>query len=212
MMIAITGLLARFAWRNERWRPVAVGWLWFVGTLAPVIGIVQSGNQSRADRFTYFPAIGLSLALVWLWPTQWTVRHWQRMLSATVAIAIVSILTACMTLQLMLWRDPLSLYLSGLSHTRDNWFLASIAAYEYQQRGDFDHAIAYYETVVRLAPYMQEPENNLAGLLFKCGRPEEALVHMRRAHELAPDNPVYSSNYNKIKEYLAVHAAAQPSR
>jgi len=214
LLLGITVAVVVAAWKRESWRGVAVGWLWFVGTLVPVIGIVQSGNQSRADRFTYFPSIGLFIALVWLWPEEWLMRGWRRKLSVGLAWAVIAVLMLCMTFQLVLWRDPLRLYLLGLSHTRDNWFLESIAAYEYQVRGENEEAIKYYEDVVRLAPNMHEPENNLGGLLAKAGRLEEAVVHLRRAHELAPDNAVYEENYRKVSAYLRSRggtSASQPS-
>ena len=184
VMAGISGVVVWMGWRRGgAWRGVMVGWFWFVVGLVPMVGVVQSGNQSRADRFTYFASIGLMMAVVWAWPEGWRLRVGVVRMRVMMG-AVAGVVMVCMVMQLMLWRDPLGLYLDTLARTRDNWFVAQLVAEEYQKRGDWGKAADYYEEVVRAAPYMHEAENNLGGVLLKMGRLKEGLEHLRRATSL----------------------------
>jgi tetratricopeptide (TPR) repeat protein len=130
-------------------RPSAfVGWCWYLGTLLPVIGLIPSGTQSRADRFTYWPAIGLFIALIYPWPAAWfrsrppgpDRRKWVTLLAAA-ALVVLGFNTA---VRLMAWRDPLRLYLDSIANTEHNdWLMINIAAV-YSDAGDLDIADDWY--------------------------------------------------------------------
>src|SRR5689334_11680938 len=111
-------LLASLAlvWRWRARRPaLLVGWLWFLGTLVPVIGLVQVGGQSHADRYTYLPGIGLALALLFAPPPGALARA----LHGTLALACIPLLVATRA-QAALWKDTRTLFGHALAVTREN--------------------------------------------------------------------------------------------
>jgi tetratricopeptide (TPR) repeat protein len=119
-IVVLASVTAAVAWKGRVHPYLPVGWLWYVGTLIPVIGLVRAGLQARADRFTYVPSIGIFIMAAWGLPdlaAPW--RH--RQLICGVAAALV--IAACATLttfQLEHWRDGIALFQHALSVTRDN--------------------------------------------------------------------------------------------
>jgi tetratricopeptide (TPR) repeat protein len=196
LIAAITISLAWLAWKKAKARPLLVGWLWFCGTLVPTLGILQSGEQSRADRFTYFPAIGLLLALVWAWPAQWLAAPDTRSRNALAAV-LVAVVAVSMTVRLLLWQDPLQLYLDGLAHTHDNWYLETMAGQAFRERRMLPEALAHFTREAELSPFPGPAWNNVGSVLAQMGRLPEAVAAFRKAHELDPHDELFASNYNR---------------
>ena len=117
VLLLLLSALALWRVRAQPW--LAVGWLWFLGTLAPVIGVVQVGMQSMADRYSYIPSIGLFIAVVW------TARDWGVRLGAR-AQAILGVLAAavCLVLtarQAACWENDQTLFLHAIQNTKSNF-------------------------------------------------------------------------------------------
>ena len=118
LLIAIT--LAVF-WRVKRFPYLATGWLWYTGTLVPVIGIVQAGGQAMADRYTYIPLIGLFIMVAWGVPDflkKWNYRKEILLASSALSILILSIITWT---QVGYWQDSITLFNHTLKVTDYNW-------------------------------------------------------------------------------------------
>src|SRR5207248_1752595 len=120
--LLMLGVISAFAWRQRGRRPyLLVGWLWYLVTLAPVIGIVQVGEQARADRYTYIPLIGVFVAVAWL-AGEWAERSAGRAkFAATVSAVVLALLTVRTAVQVGVWRDSETLWTHAAAVTDDNW-------------------------------------------------------------------------------------------
>jgi tetratricopeptide (TPR) repeat protein len=179
-------LLSGLALWRVRARPwLAVGWLWFLGTLAPVIGVVQVGMQSMADRYTYIPSIGLLIAVVWA-ARDWGVRLGARTpaILGALAAAVCLVLTAR---QAAFWKNDQTLFLHAIQNTTGN-FVAYAGLGEYEGlHGDTNTAINHLETSVRINPNYPNARNNLGRILLMEGRDDEALAQLQKAVSLDPE-------------------------
>jgi protein O-mannosyl-transferase len=183
-------------------RPALVGWLWFLGTLAPALGFIQSGAQSRGDRFTYFPSIGLFIALIYPWPDR-LVNAPARAFYRNIAVgAAIFLCVAYTCLQLSLWRSPAYLYLAGAERTANNWVLLTNAGDALQQQGDLEKAEKAYLASLQINPGFPQTHNNYAMLLVTQRRNAEALEQFRRSLELNPTDPQARANYQHALEVL----------
>ncbi len=172
-----------------------VGWLWFLGSLVPVIGIVQVGDQAMADRYMYIPLIGLSIIIAWGIPL--LVGSALPAKQARPALVGVSgaVLVACLALttrQIKYWHDSLGLFQHALFVTKNNWFAHGNIAMSLGRSGDIGGAIAHYRELLRIKPASVEALNNLAWHLAtsrddRYHNDEEALRLAGRALELSPD-------------------------
>ncbi|MBI2690106.1 MAG: tetratricopeptide repeat protein [Acidobacteria bacterium] len=179
--VAAAGLLAAtiFAVRNLESRPQpAVGWLWFVGMLVPVIGIVQVGSQTIADRYTYLPFVGLFVAVASL-----RIPH-------TVAAALVLACAALTWRQIPVWQDNLSLWGNALAVTTGNYQAHASYASALSDAGRTEEAIRHYRESLRIMPAFPQAHTNLANALARMGRREEALTHYRESLRANPREPL----------------------
>jgi protein O-mannosyl-transferase len=179
-------LLSRLAFGRVRAQPwLAVGWLWFLGTLTPVIGVVQVGMQSMADRYSYIPSIGLFIAVVW------AAREWGARLGAR-APAILGGLGAaiCLVLtarQAACWKNDQTLFQHAIQNTTGN-FIAYAGLGDYEgQHGQTNRAIDHLETSVRINPGFPNSRNVLGRILLMEGRDDEALAQLQKAVSLGPE-------------------------
>lgn len=173
-----------------------VGWLWFVGTLAPVIGIMQVGPQAMADRYMYVPIIGLSIMVAWGLPRLFmATMSSARQARAVLLTASVAALITCVgltTTQITYWHDSLRLFEHALAVTEDNWFAHGNVAVSLGKKGEVPEAITHYRELLRIKPGSVEALNNLAWYLasyhddrYRNGA--EALKLAERALELSPN-------------------------
>jgi protein O-mannosyl-transferase len=165
---------------------LAVGWAWFLGTLVPVIGFVQVGSQARADRYTYIPAIGLSIMLAWGAAEMAGRRPWTRLPLASLA-AVFSVACAVLTWsQVQVWRTSTALFEHALAVTNDNYVALDGIGLELRLQGRLDEAIGYFRDAVKVSPVFAIAQNNLGEALLARGRADEALPHLVEAVRLNP--------------------------
>jgi len=182
-VVLLPGVTAA-AFSLRRTRPYLwVGWLWYLVMLMPVIGILQVGMQARADRYTYLPQIGLTLALVWLAADLGTGWHHRRVaLGGMVAVILGALICSAHT-QTAYWRSSVTLWRHTIACTPRNL----IAHYNFGQAlfqaGRADEAINEYQTALRLKPDLLGALNNLTWVL--AASPEASLRDGRQAVELA---------------------------
>ena len=179
----------------------AVGWLWYLGTLVPVIGLVQVGNQSMADRYTYIPAIGIFIIIAWGVPflfAKWRCRKW---ILATASIALLSILMTTTLLQVQYWTNSITLFVHALDVTKGSYLAHSNLGNALARRGRLDEAITHYSEALRISPSKAaEVHNNLGAALIVKGRFEEALPHLQYALQKMPDNANARKNLQQVLE------------
>ncbi len=192
-----------------RSRPyLVVGWLWFLGTLVPAIGLVQTGSQTMADRFTYLPHMGLLVACVWLGAD--VARAWPRR-RTVLGVAAAGALIACAGIswvQLQYWQNGFTLFSHTVAVTRDNpvarYNLAQALSLQGQVLADRNRpteavalwraSIPHYEAALRLQPRYASAENNLGLTMARLGDLSAATNHYAIALRLEPKNDAFHFN------------------
>jgi tetratricopeptide (TPR) repeat protein len=170
-------------------RPYLItGWLWYLGMLVPVIGLVQVGWQGRADRYTYLPQIGLYIAVTWAMADLTTLWRHQRTILTVAALLTVVVLSWRAWIQTWYWRDSETLFKHALAVTTNNDVAENNLGIEYLRQGNVDGAISLLQTAVDLRPDNSPAHENLAKALLQKGKVADALIHYRKLLELQPDN------------------------
>jgi tetratricopeptide (TPR) repeat protein len=185
-LLVATVLAIVVAYRDERLRFLPVGWLWYLGTLVPVIGIVQVGQQGMADRYTYLPYIGLSIVVAY--GVLETAMRFAIPRPALVAVAAASLvaLAATATAQVRIWRDSVTLFEHALAVTEENALAHINLGVAYLNRNRLEEADRELQEAIRIHPGAAEAHEALAAVRGKEGRPEEALELYRAALRLDP--------------------------
>ncbi len=182
----LTALTVLAVWQRRRRPALLVGWSWYLGTLVPVIGLVQVGEQSMADRYTYFPLLGIFLALAWSIPTTLADRAGGRIALAS-GSAIVLLFCALLTRsQLSFWQDEETVWRHALQVTDNNAVAhQSLGTYLFNQ-GRTAEGTRHLERATRIAPDNALALHNLGLIRLMQGQDEEAVDLFRRAVANAP--------------------------
>jgi Tfp pilus assembly protein PilF len=188
--------------RARTTRPhLAVGWLWYLGTLVPVLGIVQVGRQGWADRYTYLPSIGLAIAAAWAVAEAAARRPaWAPRLVAGCAV-VLGLLSVLTWIQIGRWRDGETLYRSALRVTRENFLVHNNLGVTLADAGRPAEAALQYEAALRANPAYAEAHNNLGVVLKRQGRLDEAERHFLATLRLRPDFEAAHNNLGNL--YMA---------
>ena len=164
-----------------------VGWLWYLGMLVSVIGLVQVGDQSHADRYTYLPQIGLYLIIAWIvrdLTVSW--RHRRQILGAA-AFTVIAALMVCARKQTSYWRNSESLWNHTIACTAGNYVAYTNLGATIANRGRFPEAIEYFQKALEINPDSAETHNDWGKVLLEQGRTAEAIEHFQKAVEIDPD-------------------------
>ena len=211
VLLAALGLVAvtALAFRAARHQPYfVVGWLWFLGTLVPVIGLVQVGAQAMADRYTYLPLIGLFVMIAW-GAAEFT-AHWRWRKIALPLLAGVA-LCACLVLtytQVWHWRNTVTLFTHTAQVTTNNYPAQLNWGLGLEKRNDLRGAAEHYREALRMKPGLVKAVHNLARLLARQGKIEEGRAPYLDALRLTPNNAVMLSDYSSfLAEYGLVEEA-----
>ena len=172
VLVGITGLV----WRNRRSGYSVVGWLWFLGTLIPVIGLVQVGVQSRADRYMYVPIIGLLMMAVWGIAALSENMHFSKTLLVTTGTLAVAALSFATYKQIQIWHDSVSLWSQDVTlYPRSNFLGRENLANALALDGRCPEAVTHYEVVLQSFPENPMVRNDLASCLRVEGKLQEAM-------------------------------------
>lgn len=199
LLAAVTALAL---WRLRRQPYLAVGWLWFLGMLVPVIGLVQVGRQAMADRYTYLPSIGLFLAVAWGVAELVGGRKILRTACTAGAVAVVAALAVAAHAQVETWQSSLILFRHAIAVTEDNYLAHLNVAVELSRQGDQAGALRHFHEVLRIQPNLADAHAALAAGFRRWGRPAEALPYARRAVQLKPERAHFHHTLATILEDL----------
>jgi tetratricopeptide (TPR) repeat protein len=165
-----------------------VGWLWYLGTLVPVIGLVQVGDQAYADRYTYIPLIGLFLGGVWAVADLTASFRWPRRVVAGIGVTAVAACALMAAVQVGYWRNSETLFRHTLAVTQNNYVASYNLGQTLSVQGHIDEAVGYYNATLQIKPTHEGAHNNL-GLTFALhGQWEQATNHYAQALQTAPTN------------------------
>ncbi len=173
--------------RLVRTRPyLLVGWGWFLGTLVPVIGLVQAGSQPYADRFMYVPAIGLFVMAAWT-AAHWVAArpHWSRAVTA-IGIAVILASAVVTYRQVAFWQDSVTLWERAVAVTRDNYRAQTNLGFALAEAGLRSRALTAYQDAIRLDPTYPNAHNYLGVLLADMGDHDRAAAEYEAALRLRP--------------------------
>lgn len=170
------------------------GWLWFLGTLVPVIGLVQVGQQSIADRYTYLPSLGFLMAVIWS-AYQFVAGRVRLARGANLVAGIALLFCLLLTRQQTgYWKNAESLARRALAVTRDNHLAHDLLGEVFEERGQNDEALRERFAALELKPNYAPAHNNLGVVLQKQDRMAEAIEHFQLALRLRPRYP--EAHYN----------------
>lgn len=186
LALAGLGAVTALALAQARRRPfLAVGWFWYLGTLMPVIGLVQVGDQALADRYTYVPLIGVSLMLAWGGADLARRPGLAASVSAAAAIAC-ALWYACSGVQLRHWRNDETLFTHARAATRNNYLAETIVGSMLLGRGQVEPARQSYANALRVRPAYPKALSGMGDVLAAQRRPTEALEFYRQALRWGP--------------------------
>ncbi|MCP4107715.1 MAG: tetratricopeptide repeat protein [Desulfobacteraceae bacterium] len=186
----------------------AVGWLWYIGTLVPVIGLVQVGSHSMADRYTYVPLTGIFIIIAWGVPElldKLRTRNdnkypvFSKLLLSFAAAAVLSALMACTWIQTRYWSDSITLFEHAIDVTADNAVAHTNLGVTLQEQGRMEEAVYHLSEVLRIKPRYAKGHNNLGTALESMGKTAEAARHYSKALEL---NPNLVKAHNNMGSFL----------
>jgi len=189
--------VAFFLWR-KKYPFLLIGWLWYLGMLIPMIGIIQVGSQVRADRYTYLPQIGLYLLVAWGGMELFHLWRRSREVLAAAAVLVVMALTTRSYLQTSCWRDTETLWKHAIASTSNNYIAHTNLAQTLTHSGRFAEAIAECQEALKIKPDFAAAHNNLGvallrnkqsgdGALGHDGAVDEAIEQYRKALQINPD-------------------------
>ncbi|HSU56029.1 MAG TPA: tetratricopeptide repeat protein [Candidatus Dormibacteraeota bacterium] len=185
--LLVLGLLTVMViWRIREMPWLAIGWFWFLGTLVPVIGLVQVGGQAMADRYTYIPAIGLFLAATWAITESFATLAGSRRilpLAGTATAAICAVLTFK---QVLYWKTTQALFEHTVAVTGPNGIALYILGVEAGEKGDLAKAQSCWEAALAADPTQADAHYSLGFLACNAGRTDEAIQHYEAALRIQP--------------------------
>ena len=193
--LALWGLFSLGFFLLRRKHPYLwIGWLWNLGMLVPVSGIVQISRHGRADHYNYLPQIGLYIGLTWMvadWAGEW--RH-RRVALGSVAAVILCVLSMAAYHQTSYWRDSITLWTHTLRYTPDSSVAHNDLGEALEQSGRVDEAVSHFHRAVEINPKYADAQYNLGVALEKNGRTEEAIAQFNKALEIVPNSA--KAHYN----------------
>jgi Tfp pilus assembly protein PilF len=211
--VTVLAVSTAVALKNVEKRPwLTMGWLWFIGTLLPVIGLVTIGvGQAMADRYYYVPSIGLFVALVFgvaELASMW--RIGRRTIVAVTAVMLV-LLASVTAVQTSRWRDTDTLFQHTLSVTTDNLLVEYNYGYDLMRRGEYDRAMPHLAQALRIEPRFFAALVYMGLALEKQSKPREAIAFYARAVGVDPNNADVRTNLGLLlaREGRFSEAAAQ---
>lgn len=189
---AITFLSIRY---RKRFPWFIVGWFWYVGTLLPVIGLVQVGVQAMADRYTYISLIGIFMILAWGMAELFRNRHYQKIALSTVTVVFLLFLVNASRAQVSYWKNSIRLFEHALEVTEGNYVIHNNLGFELAQIGQKDKALEHYAEALRINPDFELAYINLGSTLFSQGKKEESFAYYQNVLKAKPNLSGIHHNY-----------------
>jgi Tfp pilus assembly protein PilF len=196
LMLAGISYLALKYHKSRPWLPV--GWLWYLGTLVPVIGVVQAGSQAMADRYTYVPLIGLFIILAWGLFDLVQQNRLKNLAIPAISIAVLGALAAVSWVQVGYWKDSIALFSHALDVTQNNYVAHNNLGHRLLELGKTDEALTQFEKSIAINPKFEIAYLNLGLAFSRKGELDQAIRHYSKALQIRPDYPVAHNNLGNV--------------
>jgi tetratricopeptide (TPR) repeat protein len=207
-LAAITAACCYFG-RSRRY--LLTGWLWYLGTMVPVIGLVHVGAQSMADRYAYISFWGLWIIAVWGGRDLW-IWLMQSALSrgavAVVVVVLVSVLGWLTYAQAAKWHDTIMLFEDAVADTEHNWFAHRVLADHYLNQGDYEKCLEHCEHGIACGKQLNRLLSTQGRALFETGQRDLALEKLKQAVEADPEDSLARTNLGWVQNELGQYDAA----
>ena len=192
LLIAITVIVVMSV---RRFPYLVTGWFWYLGTLVPVIGIVQVGYQSMADRYTYIPMIGIFVMIAWGIPELLDKWQFKKIALATLTGIVIPILIVCSWMQVGYWKNSNTLFEHALNMTVNNDVAHYSLAKDLIDHGEFDDALKHCTEALKIHPYNSHANNIMGLVLKKRGEISKAISYYSKAIQIDSN---YVEAYNNL--------------
>jgi protein O-mannosyl-transferase len=221
-LVSATGLV----WKLRHTRPYLVtGWLWYLGTLVPVIGLVQVGDQAMADRYAYLPLIGIFVMIIWGAADAADRRHLNLQLRAAIATVVLAVLAVLTWDQMVYWRSDYDLWSHTVKVTKHNVVADESRSKALMQLGRPQEAVAGFEEAASLNPGDPFRHVNLATAFLQSARLTDAIAEYESTIKVTSDPTIQSrcyesiatifdaiGNYSKVRENYRLALQADPTQ
>ncbi|MDD5134307.1 MAG: tetratricopeptide repeat protein [Phycisphaerae bacterium] len=198
LLIAISVFVIRLG-RQQKYLPA--GWFFFAGTLVPVIGLVQVGDQALADRYTYIPYIGLFIMLAWGLSELFSRLPYRKFILGISATIVLAILATYSFRQVSYWKNTETIFSHAIDVTKGNYLAYTNLGDYLSRQGKIPLAIEHYRKSLHLQPNSSSVHNNLGFVLAIQGNYTQAIAHFTQAIQLEPD--LAKAHKNLAKAFIA---------
>jgi tetratricopeptide (TPR) repeat protein len=197
LLVAVT---ACCLWAGRSRRYLIVGWLWYLGTLVPVIGLAQSGQQALADKYSYVPSIGVFIMAAWGGADLCARGQVRRVFAGILTGAALACCVFLTWRQIDYWRDSETLWRHSLAVTGSNGAAHAMLAMALAEKGQFLDAVEQFQLSLELTPDNPATHGNLAVALMKLGRLDEAASHLEQSLRLRPEAAKTHFNLGHVRQ------------
>ena len=197
-LLVLTGITV---WGIRQWRRFpyfAIGWLWFLGALLPLAGLVKLGNHEMADRYTYFPLMGLCILVAWGMVDLLKSRERLAKLAPAVVAGLLVVLMATAWNQTRVWADSVVLFRHAVDHTDRNFLAHNNLGHALLRRGQMAESIIHFKKALEYNPQYVMSHLNLAKVYRNLDRPREAINAYHRILEVEPNHVVVHFELGKL--------------
>ncbi len=183
MLVIVTVLAIRFA-RTRGY--LFFGWMWYILTLIPVIGLVQVGNQAMADRYTYVPLIGLFIIIAWGLPELLARYAFRKTVLAIAAAVVLSVMAVSTCMQLGYWQNSITILERAIEINPNDRFAQANLGVAFLRKNSYDDAIVHFEKALQIDPCDAMSHLNIGVVLFRKNKIDEAVSHFEKASAIDP--------------------------
>ena len=210
LLLAVTILMLRFAKKHQY---LVTGWFWYLGTLVPVIGLVQVGNQALADRYSYITLTGLFIIIAWGLPELLAKWPHRKVVLWASSLIVLSVLAVCTYFQQQYWKNTITLCQHALKIAEDNYVARFCLARYLLLQDRFNEAAVECQKYLQIKPKDPDALNIFGVALTRQGKYDEAIKYFTKALQIKPNYAAVHDNIGRIMIFqgnydeAAVHLA-----
>jgi len=177
---------------------LSIGWLWFMGTLVPVIGIIKIGSHAMADRYTYMTFIGLYIMIAWGAPEIFNQFRYKKVVLASAAVVIIAVLMSTAKIQTSYWANSIRLFTHAIEVTHDNFLAYRNLGLALSYSGELDKAFPYFKQALRINPKSAKSYNDIGTYLMLKGKYDDSIGYFKKALYFQPNFPKAHNNWGLV--------------